>query len=106
MSHLNVDQLPEPGDRYVLDEEPIGTGVWAKVYRASDTQSDGKQVAIKIQRYTPEQETYVQEEYRVLRDLAEHPNLPDFHGVYKKPTAEGADEIWFVLEVSGQCCGL
>lgn len=100
MSHLNVDQLPEPGDRYVLDEV-IGTGIWANVHRASDTQNGGKLVAIKIQRYEPEQQQYVQEEYRVLRDYSTHPNLPDFHGVYRKAAADGgSDEIWFVLEVS------
>lgn len=100
MSHFNVDQLPEPGDRFVL-EEAIGTGIWATVHRASDTQSAGKLVAIKIQRNTPEQEQYIQEEYRVLRDYSKHPNLPEFHGVYRKAAADGgADEIWFVLEVS------
>ena len=30
MSHMKVDSLPEPGDRYVLEEE-IGVGVWATV---------------------------------------------------------------------------
>lgn len=96
---LNVDQLPEPGDRYVL-EDVIGTGIWAKVHRAIDTQTAGKVVAIKVQRYEPEQQAYIQEEYRVLRDFSSHPNLPDFHGVYRQPSGDDrADEIWFVLEV-------
>lgn len=30
MSHLSVESLPEPGDRYVLGEV-LGVGVWAKV---------------------------------------------------------------------------
>lgn len=30
MSHLSIDSLPEPGDRYVLGEV-LGIGVWAKV---------------------------------------------------------------------------
>lgn len=102
MSHLNVDQLADPGDRYVL-EEVIGTGIWATVHRAVDTQSDGKLVAIKIQRYEPEQQSYVQEEYRVLRDFSSHPNLPDFHGVFRRKQPDGgSDEIWFVLEVSAR----
>lgn len=101
MSHLNVDQLPDPGDRYTL-EEVIGTGIWANVHRATDSENGGKTVAIKVQRYDDEQQLYIQEEYRVLRDHSTHPNLPDFHGVYRKPSTDGgADEIWFVLEVSG-----
>lgn len=30
MSHLSVESLPEPGDRYVLGDV-LGIGVWAKV---------------------------------------------------------------------------
>lgn len=30
MSHLTVESLPEPGDRYVLGDV-LGIGVWAKV---------------------------------------------------------------------------
>lgn len=98
MSHFKPEQLPEPGDRYVL-QDVIGIGNWATVHRASDTQS-AKTVAIKVQRYNDDQAAYIQEEYRVLRDYSEHPNLPDFHGVYRRPMDDGADEIWFVLEVS------
>lgn len=30
MAPLNVDSLPEPGDRFELQDE-IGVGIWAKV---------------------------------------------------------------------------
>lgn len=99
MSHFNPDQLPEPGDRFVL-QDVIGVGNWATVHRASDTQS-AKTVAIKVQRYNADQAGYIQEEYRVLRDFSTHPNLPIFHGVYRRRMDDDkdGDEIWFVLEV-------
>lgn len=40
----------------------------------------------------------IQEEYRILRDLSDHPNLPDFYGAYLK-RGRGGDEIWFVMQV-------
>lgn len=105
MSHFNPEQLPEPGDRFVL-QDVIGVGNWATVHRASDTQS-AKTVAIKIQRYNADQAGYIQEEYRVLRDYSVHPNLPIFHGVYRRPMDDDkdGDEIWFVLEVRGIAFG-
>lgn len=41
------------------------------------------------------------EEYRILRDFSEHPNIPDFYGVYRRRSAKKSeyDEIWFVMEV-------
>ena len=63
-SELRYDQLPEPGKRYVL-KEIIGTGVCAKVYRALDSQSNDRQVAVKIQRYDNDLISYINEEYRV-----------------------------------------
>lgn len=60
-----------------------------------------KKVAIKIQKLTPETQSLIVEEYRVLRDFAGHPNLPDFYGIYRRRSAKKSehDEIWFVMEV-------
>lgn len=63
-NELRYDQLPEPGKRFAL-KEIIGTGVCAKVYRALDSQSNDRQVAIKVQRYENELIAYINEEYRV-----------------------------------------
>ena len=61
---------------------------------------EDKIVAIKIQRYEEEIAEHIQEEYRILRDLSSHPNLPDFYGVYlKKSDTDNVDEIWFIIEV-------
>lgn len=97
MGEMRYDSLPEPGERYVLNEV-IGTGVCAKVYKATDTETNNRTVAIKIQRYEKDLIVHINEEYRVLRDHSSHPNLPDFYGVYRKRISNGPDEIWFILE--------
>lgn len=97
MSKLNIDEIPEPGDRFLL-EECLGFGVCGKVYGAIDTETSGKKIAIKIQNLNRENIPYIQEEYRILNELSPHPNLPDFYGVYRK-IGETDDEIWFCIEV-------
>uniref|UniRef100_A0A182QQM6 non-specific serine/threonine protein kinase n=1 Tax=Anopheles farauti TaxID=69004 RepID=A0A182QQM6_9DIPT len=98
MANLKIDTLPDPGNRYKL-AELIGTGVCAKVYRATDTQAGNKNVAIKVQKFEGETKTAIQEEFRILRDHSKHANLIDFYGVYRKKCPAGeSDEIWFVLE--------
>lgn len=64
--------------------------------------SGNKKVAIKVQKLTPEAQSLIVEEYRILRDFAGHPNLPDFYGIYRRRSAKKSDydEIWFVMEVS------
>lgn len=61
-----------------------------------------KTVAIKIQKLEGDQTFIIDDEYRILRDYADHRNLPNFYGVYRKRERNGTDEIWFVLEVSTQ----
>jgi len=56
-------------------------------------------VALKIQHYDEEHQVSIEEEYRTLRDYCDHPNLPEFYGVYKLSKPNGPDEIWFVMEV-------
>lgn len=74
-----------------------------KIYIASNAHDEitgGKQVAIKIQILTDDSRPDIVDEYRILRDLSDHPNLPDFYGVYKKVEENGATQIWFVMQVS------
>ncbi|KAL1124362.1 hypothetical protein AAG570_000991, partial [Ranatra chinensis] len=61
----------------------------------------GKKVAIKIQTVNKETFPDIEEEYRILRDLSDHPNLPDFYGAYLKRNADdgGDDKIWFVMQL-------
>ncbi|CAG2066587.1 unnamed protein product, partial [Timema podura] len=99
-SGLQLDQLPDPGDRYSLGQK-IGTGVSADVYEATDNQA-GKRVAVKVLSVERDALESYQEEYQVLRDLSHHPNLPDFYGIYLKKgkPRSGRDQLWFVMEVS------
>uniref|UniRef100_A0A1B6LPF4 Neither inactivation nor afterpotential protein C n=1 Tax=Graphocephala atropunctata TaxID=36148 RepID=A0A1B6LPF4_9HEMI len=94
---LNLDSLNDPGDRFELGEL-LGSGVCGEVYTATDNEAGGKRVAIKIQKITKDRMDDIQEEYRVLRDLSSHPNLPDFYGVYLKRTRNG-DQLWFVMQL-------
>lgn len=97
MSKLNFDDLPDPGDRFILGE-CLGVGICAKVHFATDSESGNRKVAIKIQNLNRDNIPYIKEEYRVLRELSNHTNLPEFYGIFRKNT-ENEDEIWFVIEV-------
>lgn len=62
---------------------------------------ENKRVAVKVQKLTPESESMILEEYRILRDYTSHPNLPDFYGIYRRRSGKKTeyDQIWFVMEV-------
>ncbi|XP_012289083.1 neither inactivation nor afterpotential protein C [Orussus abietinus] len=95
-----LDSIQDPGKRYILND-CIGSGVCGDVYEAVDTQAGNKKVAVKIQKLTPDTQGLIVEEYRVLRDFAGHPNLPDFYGMYRKRSGKKTehDQIWFVMEL-------
>lgn len=63
--------------------------------------TENKRVAVKVQKLTPESESMILEEYRILRDYTSHPNLPDFYGIYRRRSGKKTeyDQIWFVMEV-------
>lgn len=67
--------------------------------KATDTGNNDNTVAIKIQTFEGEQISIIDEEYRILRDYSDHPNLPNFYGVYRNKQDDTSDEIWFILEV-------
>ncbi|XP_054282333.1 neither inactivation nor afterpotential protein C isoform X3 [Macrosteles quadrilineatus] len=94
---LNLNKLSDPSERYTLGEL-LGTGIHGNVYSATDNENSGMKVAVKIQKITPDRMDDIQEEYRVLRDLSSHPNLPDFYGVYLEKTRDG-DQLWFVMQL-------
>lgn len=55
----------------------------------------GKKVAIKIQKRILDYEDDIKEEYKILKYLSPHPNLPTFYGAFYKE-----NEVWFVLQVT------
>nr|CAH7760761.1 unnamed protein product [Callosobruchus chinensis] len=89
---LDFGDIPEPGDRYQLGEV-LYTGVFGKVYLAIDQQASRKKVTVKIQKYDGDGKEFIEEEYRILRDLSSHLNIVDFYGIYKKK-----NNVWFILE--------
>lgn len=98
--HVNFDVIPDPGDRFIL-EELIGEGTYGAVYSAHCNETD-KKVAIKILENVADNVEEIEEEYLVLRDLSHHPNIPLFYGLFlkrAKPNQE-EDQLWFVMEVS------
>ncbi|XP_023317073.1 neither inactivation nor afterpotential protein C isoform X2 [Trichogramma pretiosum] len=94
-----LDSMQDPGKKFSL-KECIGQGVCGDVWEAYDEEASRK-VAVKIQKLTPETQPLIVEEYRVLRDFSNHPNLPDFYGVYRRRSGKKTeyDQIWFVMEL-------
>ncbi|XP_068982765.1 myosin-IIIb-like isoform X2 [Bombus flavifrons] len=97
--HVNFDVIPDPGDRFVL-EELIGEGTYGEVYSAYCNES-GNKVAIKILENVADNIEEIEEEYLVLRDLSHHPNIPLFRGLFLKRAKPGQeeDQLWFVMEL-------
>lgn len=76
------------------------SGTYGEVYSAVD-RSTGKNVAIKILESITDNLEEIEEEYLVLRDLSQHPNLPTFVGIFLRKGANfDDDQLWFVMEVS------
>lgn len=74
-------------------------GTYGEVYSAVD-KSTGKKVAIKILESITDNLEEIEEEYLVLRDLSQHPNLPTFVGIFlRKGVCFEDDQLWFVMEV-------
>ena len=64
-----------------------------------DDNSAGTQVAIKIVDNTEETFPDIEEEYRILKDLSVHQNIPKLHGIFRK-TSSGTEQIWIAMEVN------
>ncbi|XP_065213271.1 neither inactivation nor afterpotential protein C [Planococcus citri] len=89
---IQLEALPDPGNRFTLGSI-IGTGISGTVYEAVDSESNEK-VAIKIQKVIPDYEDDIREEYKILKYLANHPNLPTFLGAFHRK-----GEVWFALQL-------
>ena len=99
--HIDFARLPPPGDRFEL-RDLIGEGTYGEVFSAKDKQT-GNRCAIKILETIIDNLEEIEEEYLVLRDLSQHPNLPEFIGIFlKKGASFEDDQLWFVMEVSGK----
>nr|XP_022914379.1 neither inactivation nor afterpotential protein C [Onthophagus taurus] len=93
MTKTILKDLQDDGGRFNLGE-CMGSGVFGKVFKATDSSNGNRSVAIKIQNLSKDNEHYVCEELKVLKDFSNHPNLPTFYGGFKHNA-----EIWFVMEL-------
>nr|CAD7410400.1 unnamed protein product [Timema poppensis] len=96
--HVNFDQLPEPGERFTL-QELIGEGTYGEVFSARDARNN-QRVAVKILENVADNIEEIEEEFLVLRDLSLHPNIPAFYGLFlRRGPSQEEDQLWFVMEV-------
>ncbi|KAL3282151.1 hypothetical protein HHI36_005346 [Cryptolaemus montrouzieri] len=78
---VKLNSFPDPGNRYKL-EDVIRVGSFGKTYTAKDTEDSDKVVVVKIQEITPQNEKYLKDEYKLLRDVSSHSNIVDFYGIF------------------------
>lgn len=57
-------------------------------------------VAVKIMESIKEVVEEIEEEYQILRDLGDHPNIPKFYGLFLKQDPQEEDQLWIAMEVS------
>lgn len=117
--HIDFGRLPAPGNRFeLLDMIGEGNqpdipalvanadnpskciaGTYGEVYSAID-KTTNKHVAIKILETITDNLEEIEEEFLVLRDLSQHPNLPTFNGIFlRRGFCMEDDQLWFVMEV-------
>ncbi|KAK2170162.1 hypothetical protein LSH36_4g17098 [Paralvinella palmiformis] len=94
---IKFDTLPDPTDTWELVDK-IGEGTYGEVHSAKNKHT-GHVVAIKILETLHEVVEEIEEEYQVLRDLSNHPNLPLFYGLYLKQDPQADDQLWIAMEL-------
>ncbi|KAF0290913.1 Neither inactivation nor afterpotential protein C [Amphibalanus amphitrite] len=94
--YLRVEELAQPDGLYQLGDR-IAEGTYGEIFAATEN-SSGTKVAIKIVDNTEETFPDIEEEYRILKDLSVHQNIPKLHGIFKKTSSSGVEQIWMVME--------
>nr|KAG5713513.1 hypothetical protein BaRGS_025061 [Batillaria attramentaria] len=97
---VNFEELPDPSNLWELGPV-IGEGTYGEVCKGYNKKT-GEEVAIKVMESIHEMIEEIEEEYQVLRDLSEHPNMPRFYGMFLKQNNSFDDQIWLVMEI---CAG-
>ncbi|XP_062603883.1 myosin-IIIa-like, partial [Saccostrea cucullata] len=94
---IKFSELPDPRTSWEL-QRLIGEGTYGEIHQAIHKES-GEVVAMKVLESIHEMIEEIEEEYQVLRDQGNHPNIPRFHGIYLKPPTNGIDaEVWIAME--------
>jgi serine/threonine protein kinase len=57
----------------------------------------GQKVAVKVLESIHEMIEEIEQEFIILSDHGDHPNMPKFYGLFLKPGMD--NQIWIVMEV-------
>jgi myosin-3 len=98
---IKFDELKSPDNEWELLES-IGEGTYGEVFKARNKRNPGDYAAVKVMESINEVIEEIEEEYRILKELSYHPNLPKFYGIYFKSTGDAVGEeeqLWLVLEL-------
>ena len=94
--NIKFDELESPETKWLLLES-IGEGTYGEVFKARNLQT--KQfAAVKVMESINEVIEEIEEEYKILNELSNHPNLPKFYGIFMKKSTE-EDQLWLVMEL-------
>ncbi|XP_021363725.1 myosin-IIIb-like isoform X3 [Mizuhopecten yessoensis] len=100
-SEIKFTELADPLETWEL-QELVGEGTYGVVHSARHKQT-GEIVAVKILEAIHELIEEIEEEYVILRDLGNHPNMPKFHGIYLRQSEfRGEDQLWIAMELCGR----
>ena len=93
---IKFDELETPDNQWTLLES-IGEGTYGEVFKARNVKTNSY-AAVKIMESINEVVEEIEEEYLILNELSNHPNLPKFFGAYMKKGNE-EDQLWLVMEL-------
>jgi myosin-3 len=97
-SLIKFDELKSPDYEWELLES-IGEGTYGEVFKVRHKKS-GELAAAKVMESINEVIEEIEEEYRILKELSSHPNLPKFHGIFSKKSHDNNEEqIWLCMEL-------
>lgn len=88
------------GERFVLDGEPLGSGGFADVYRATDRKT-GEVVAVKVLKDIDDIDSEAvirfRRELRLMEEALDHPNV---NTVIAHGSFENTDDIWCAMPLA------
>ncbi|GFR80413.1 myosin-IIIa [Elysia marginata] len=106
---ISFAELQEPGDVWDLGEI-IGEGTYGAVHLGTH-RITGQKAAVKVLENVAQVLEEIEGEYRILRELGDHPNMPEFLGIFLKGgdreeetghrKLRGEEQVWIVMELCG-----
>ncbi|KAI9561650.1 hypothetical protein GHT06_012610 [Daphnia sinensis] len=100
--YLDFNTLPQVDRRFALGRI-LARGTSATIYHGVDREAGDRMVAVKVLKNLAENVEFIEEEYRIFKNLSRHGNFPTFYGGFlNKFDKADKDELWLVME---QCEG-